>query len=112
MSDTVFTYSFDRLTSQQWRDDAERNRVFLQAQQNYMNHRLRVRGVVFLNEVFDALGFKRTSIGQTVGWSRDGRLEYIHFGWDWDDTLTEDGGITLRFEVDGPVVDKLDEIGS
>src|SRR5690606_33764203 len=58
-------------TSPHWVKDAEMNRYFLTCQLNYFNHRLQAYGHVFLNEVYDALGFDRTTAGQVVGWVRD-----------------------------------------
>lgn len=68
--------------SPNWTKNAEYNKIFVQCQQEYFNQLLQVRGHVFLNEVYDALGIPRTSAGQVVGWTTmvgngDG---YIDFG--------------------------------
>lgn len=71
---------FDELSTA-WTHDPETNRAFLMAQQNYYNDILQVRGHVFLNEVYDALGVSRTNAGQHVGWRVDGAGDkYIDFG--------------------------------
>ena len=54
-----------------WSRNAEDNLFFLKQQQNYLNQLLKTRGHVFLNEVYDALGFDRTKAGQQVGWVDD-----------------------------------------
>lgn len=51
-----------------WTKDPEYNLMFLRQQQNYANDRLRTRGHLFLNEVYDMLGMPRTQAGQAVGW--------------------------------------------
>ena len=51
-----------------WTKDAEYNLMFLRQQQNYANELLKSRGHLFLNEVYDMLGFERTKAGQVVGW--------------------------------------------
>ena len=54
-----------------WEKDAEYNLMFLRRQQDYANELLQVRGHLFLNEVYDMLGIKRTKAGQVVGWIYD-----------------------------------------
>lgn len=54
-----------------WVRNAEENLFFLKSQQAYLNDLLKTRGHVFLNEVYDALGFQRTKAGQEVGWVYD-----------------------------------------
>ena len=51
-----------------WRKDAEQNRYYLQALQAQATDKLRSQGHLFLNEVYDMLGFKRTKAGSAVGW--------------------------------------------
>lgn len=67
-----------------WEKDAEHNLMFLKQQQAYANDLLRIRGHVFLNEVYDMLGIPRTRAGQIVGWVYDPKNEvgdnFIDFG--------------------------------
>lgn len=64
-----------------WERNAEYNLLFLTHQQSYLNERLRARGHVMLNEVYDALGFPRTKEGAVVGWVwKKGMENYIDFG--------------------------------
>ena len=51
-----------------WTKNPELNKVFLIQQQNHANDRLRLNGVLFLNEVYDMLGVPRTAYGQIAGW--------------------------------------------
>lgn len=51
-----------------WTKNAELNKVFLLQQQNYANDKLRLNGVLTLNEVYDMLGIQRTAYGQLAGW--------------------------------------------
>lgn len=48
--------------------NAELNKVFLIQQQNYANDKLKLNGILTLNEVYDMLGAPRTKYGQIAGW--------------------------------------------
>lgn len=67
-----------------WEKDSEYNLMFLRAQQQYANDKLRANGRLFLNEVYDMLGIPRTKAGQVVGWAYDAENpigdNYIDFG--------------------------------
>ena len=99
-----------------WNRNPDYNFAFIRSQQNYANNILQVRGHVFLNEIYDSLGFERTSAGAVVGWviSKEGD-NFIDFG------LFNGGNpmavefingnepcILLDFNVDGVIYDKTD----
>lgn len=58
-------------TNPNWTNDPEYNMMFLKAQQNYANDLLRVKKYLFLNDIYEALGFPRTKAGQIIGWVYD-----------------------------------------
>lgn len=109
---SVYARCFDA-TSQNWTKDAEINRLFIQCQQNYWNDVLRARGHVFLNEVYDTLGFERSQAGAVVGWVLDGPSSdnYIDFGmFEASNAQFINGlerSVWLDFNVDGVVFDKI-----
>jgi hypothetical protein len=80
------------------------NQMFLIAQQNYFNQMLVARGHVFLNEVFDALGIDRTSMGQLVGWLQTGGI--IDFGIPSDGEF--DKPVPLKFNVQGVIYEEIE----
>ena len=95
-----------------WTKDPELNLVFLKQMQQYANDRLRARGHLFLNEVYDMLGIPHSSAGQIVGWIYDednpNGDNYVDFG--IYDTYKEKSRdfvngyervIVLDFNVDG-----------
>ena len=97
-----------------WQKDATLNLAFLRNVEKYMNDRLRTKGHVFLNEVYDALGIPRTKEGQIVGWiySKDNPVgdNYIDFGiYDVYKPATADfvngyeRSILLDFNLDGNI---------
>lgn len=98
--------------STEWTKDPEMNRLFVTCQQNYLNHILQVRGHVFLNEAYDALGLERSSAGAVVGWviSQDSD-NYIDFGiFEAQNARFINGierSILLDFNVDGVIYDKI-----
>lgn len=88
------------------------NQAFLSAQQTYWNQKLQQRGFVFLNEVYETLGFDQTTAGQIVGWLWDGDGDnYIDFGLfepgNENFTFGWEKAVWLDFNVDGPVYDKI-----
>lgn len=54
-----------------WTKDSEYNLAFLRSQQDYCNDKLKAKGHLFLNEVYDMLGIPRTKAGAVVGWVYD-----------------------------------------
>ena len=98
-----------------WSNDPEFNLMFLRDQQRYMNDLLKTRGHVYLNEVYDALGFPRTKEGQIIGWLYDENdptlHNYIDFGiYDHMNANSEDfvngytRDILLDFNPDGNIL--------
>lgn len=64
--------------------DAEQNRFYLLARQAQANDRLKSRGHLFLNEVYEMLGFPLTKAGAVVGWIYDPKTpmgdNFVDFG--------------------------------
>lgn len=92
--------------------DSELNRIFIECQLNYFNHRLQTHGHVFLNEVYDHLGFERTREGSVVGWLRDGKGDgYVDFGifeaYNTRFLTGSERAVWLDFNVDGVMYDKI-----
>lgn len=58
-------------TNRAWMKDPEQSRFYLKAVQAQANDRLRARGHLFLNEVYELLRFPLTDYGQDVGWIYD-----------------------------------------
>ncbi len=72
---------FDEVESTQWTPSADHNRAFLLMEQNYFNERIKTRGYIFLNEVYERLGFRPTKAGSVVGWVyQNADYEGIDFG--------------------------------
>ena len=101
-----------------WDPDPERTKFFLIQQQNWANERLKAKGHLFLNEVYDMLGAKRTKAGAQVGWVYDEKNvvgdNYVDFGiFDTRRSKARDfvNGyekvIVLDFNVDGYILDLI-----
>lgn len=101
-----------------WSKDPELNKFFLKSQERYANDRLKAKGHLFLNEVYDMLGLPRTKAGQIVGWVYDEKHpngdNFVDFGMlDIHDERKRDfingyeRNILLDFNVDGPIVDLI-----
>ena len=109
-----YTFCFDE-TATGWVRDAEKNKFFLARHEQYSNELLQSRGFVFLNEVLDMVGIKRTKAGQVVGWVYDESNpigdNYISFGvlniHNADNRNFMNGlekSIWLSFNVDGDIL--------
>jgi hypothetical protein len=59
-----------------WKQDNEMNLYYLRARQAQANDMLKSSGHLFLNEIYDMLGFKRTKAGAVVGWIYDDKKPY------------------------------------
>jgi hypothetical protein len=105
---------FDLGASKHWQPSAELNRFFIDCQQKWANDWLRVYGHVFLNDVYDRLGFEDTTPGAVVGWLKDGDGDgVIDFGM-FDETNLNPNFIAgndpttwLDFNVDGVIYDLI-----
>lgn len=97
------------------------NMMFLRQKMNWMNEKLRAYGHVFLNDVYEELGFPPTQAGQIVGWVKGNGDGYISFG-NMVEALTDREGrafthdqikyrkgdpILLDFNVDGVIWDLI-----
>lgn len=102
-------------SSTYYKRNAGDNLSFLVQQQSLANRMLAINGCVFLNEVYDMLGFPRTQAGSIVGWIFDpSKPEQIDFGfWDLGDERKREfingweKSVLLDFNVDGIIFDKI-----
>lgn len=95
-----------------WTRHPSANFLFLKGVQQHMNNLLRIRGHVFLNDAYDALGMPRTKEGSVAGWlfenpNGDG---YIDFGFmSGKDPMTvafqngAEASVRLNFNIDGVI---------
>lgn len=77
---SMYARYFDQFNSNMHVLDQEANFDFLRIQQNIANEKLQRKGYLFLNEVYDALGFKEIPEGQLVGWVKGMGDNYVDFG--------------------------------
>lgn len=99
-----------------WTKDAEFNLMFLLRVQNYATEKLKTRGYLFLNEVYDMLGIPRTKAGQIVGWiykenntDGDNCVDFGIYKTDKNANFVNgfENSILLDFNVDGAIIDKM-----
>lgn len=88
--------------------------MHLRAEQQYANDRLRVRGYLYLNEVYDRLGIGGSKMGQIVGWVYDPDNpdydNFVDFGIrevDIEDAYGVSPKIMLDFNVQGNILDLM-----
>lgn len=103
-----------------WRKDGRMNMTFILAQQQFANDLLRAKRVLFLNEVYEALGMERSPEGQLVGWIYDPNNpnidNYVDFGISeivkdkerLNEVLCDyERSFLLDFNCDGRILDKF-----
>lgn len=116
---SVYARFFDE-TNPNWEKNPDYNLMFLRAQENYANQRLRADGYLFLNDVYESLGIPKCSIGQVVGWIYDPEDQnadcHVSFSiYDLYRAVTRDfvngfePAILLDFNVDGVMWDKINQ---
>ncbi|MCR5432355.1 MAG: DUF6353 family protein [Lachnospiraceae bacterium] len=99
-----------------WKKDPSQNSFYLKAIQAQANDRLRARGHLFLNEVYELLNYPLTDYGQVVGWVYDLKDpigdNFVDFG--IFEVHTEDevfgdpiSGFVLDFNVVGDITSEL-----
>lgn len=107
--------------SSQWCQTPTYNASHLALKHKVLNDQLRARGYLFLNDVYEDLGFPRTQAGQVVGWVWDGSGDNRVSLGKYVDTLVDpnvpaadknymhdhDQSILLDFNVDGVILDLL-----
>lgn len=109
---------FDEWNSTEHQKDPEYNLMFLRRQQDWANEKLKSKGHLFLNEVYDMLGIPRTKAGQVVGWIYDEKNphgdNYVDFGiYDLSNERKRafvnglEYNILLDFNVDGVIYDLI-----
>lgn len=104
-----YAIQFDE-DSSLWTTDREYNKYFLAVAEQFANDKLRARGYLFLNEVYDALGIARTKAGQVMGWVYDPGNPNNHNHVDLDISNKRNDGknvFILDPNVDGCILDKI-----
>lgn len=109
-------------THEDWSKNKSTNEWYIKARQSQLNQKLRSQGHLFLNEVYDALGFPRTAVGAQVGWIFDERHpfgdNFIDFrateimrpqtGIEGDEAIYESAYI-FDFNIAGSILDMIED---
>jgi len=102
-------------TNPYWDDTPDYVEMFLRAQQNYANDRLKIEKALTLNDVYDSLGFQKTKAGMVVGWvlnedNEDGD-NYVEFHvrkvYIPNEYGEEELAYAIDFNVDGNIYNKM-----
>jgi hypothetical protein len=111
---SVYARCFDE-SCPNWDKNPEMNLLFLKLAEVYCNEKLKSKGYLFLNEVYDQIGLPRSKAGQIVGWVYDEKNpigdNYVDFGIYKTSNASFVNGyersIWLDFNVDGIIMDKI-----
>lgn len=77
----------------------EINELFLRSVRDHSYMVLHARGHLFLNDVFDMLGFSRTAGGAVLGWTAE---DYSSILFEWSE---HDESLELKFHPEGCILD-------
>lgn len=102
-------------TCPNWERNAEYNNMFLRQTESWANRKLQENGFLFLNDVYEMLGFQRSQEGQILGWIYDPKdptcENHVSFGiddiHDENKRLFVNGyekSIILDFNTDGDIL--------
>ena len=99
-----------------WENDADYNMMFLQKVERFANDKLIAQGYLFLNDVYQMLGFSPTRAGQCVGWIYDPTNpvgdNYIDFGIFRPENSRfvdrNENCVWLDFNVDGDILNNFE----
>ena len=116
---SIYARFFDE-TCAGWTNNAEYNKTWLLMRQKEANDRLKADGFLFLNDVYDILGMKRTKAGAQVGWrymknnpSGDNKVSFNIFNDARQGNRDFVNGyqpiVLLDFNVDGPILSTVPE---
>lgn len=102
-------------TNPYWDDTPDYVEMFLRAQQNYANDRLKIEKALTLNDVYDSLGFQKTKAGMVVGWVLDENNEdgdnfiefHVHKVYIPNEYGEDELAYAIDFNVDGNIYNKM-----
>lgn len=108
---SMYARLFSEKESTQWCHSNSTNHMNLHLWQNWANDLLNARGYLFLNDVYQMLGFDPVKEGQVVGWVKNnprGGDNYVDFRM-FDVFISEHGdrGILIDPNVDGVIWDLI-----
>lgn len=104
-----------------WERDSGYNLIFIKNAEDAANRKLRKKGYLFLNDVYDMLGVSNTYIGQFAGWvwdpadpSIDSRVDFGLYD-DYNPQKVaflqgDEYSVVLDFNCDGNIIDKIEGI--
>lgn len=101
-----------------WTKDPSHNMWVLKSIEDQLNKKLKRKGYLFLNEVYETLGLKKTKEGQVAGWIYDeknpvgdNRVDFGIFHNLYEGKINfingDERNIILDFNVDGPILEMM-----
>lgn len=115
----LYARCFDE-SNPNWQKDADFNLTFLKGVESWATNKLRAKGFLSLNEVYEALGFNETPAGQVIGWYYDPKDEknsgvgYVDFNiFDHSNDCKrafiygDERSVWLDFNVDGNILEMI-----
>lgn len=118
-SQSLYHRCFDHVNSREYTDDPLYNFDFLKMQERIANQKFQAYGYLFLDEVYEALGFSLSdgyAKAKMVGWVKGEGDDYVDFGIYSPEKDRPDNNlfvkgyepcVWLNFNCDGMIIDKI-----
>ena len=100
---SMYSRIFDEGSSR-WTKEKAFNEIFIRYVESYADDKLKSKGYLFLNDVYEMLGMPKTKIGQITGWRYNTENPMIDNKVVFDVQSIGENKFIIDFNVDGKII--------
>lgn len=100
---SIYSRIFDEGSSL-WTEEKAFNEMFIRYVESYADDKLKSKGYLFLNDVYEMLGIPKTKIGQITGWRYNTENPMVDNKVIFDVQSIGDNSFIIDFNVDGKII--------